>query len=39
VVPEVDKSAEEKGKYLHPEAYGLPIEKKIGNENMELKHQ
>jgi hypothetical protein len=31
VVPEVEKSPEEKGKYLHPEAYGLPPEKGIGN--------
>jgi hypothetical protein len=39
VVPEVDKAADEKGKYLHPEAYGLPVEKKIGNVNNELNHQ
>ena len=37
VVPEVEKAADEKGKYLHPEAYGQPIEKKIGYENPELK--
>ncbi len=33
VVPEVDKSPEEKGKYLHPEAYGQPTQKRIGLEN------
>jgi hypothetical protein len=33
VVPEVEKSAEEKGKYLHPEAYGQPTQKRIGLEN------
>jgi hypothetical protein len=32
VVPEVDKSNSEKGKYLHPEAYNLPIEKGINFE-------
>jgi hypothetical protein len=31
VAPEVLKSPEEKGKYLHPEAYGLPPEKGIDN--------
>jgi hypothetical protein len=31
VVPEVMKSSDEKGKYLHPEAYGLGPEKGIGN--------
>jgi hypothetical protein len=31
VVPEVMKSPEEKGKYLHPNAYGLGPEKGIGN--------
>ena len=39
VVPEVEKTADEKGKYLHPEAYGQPIEKKIGSVNHELKQQ
>jgi len=30
VIPEVEKDASDKGKYLHPEAYGLPFEKSIG---------
>lgn len=30
VVPEVEKEAEHKGKYIHPEAYGQPIERGIG---------
>jgi len=29
VIPEVSKSADERGKYLHPEAYGLPSERGI----------
>src|SRR5262249_42461763 len=29
VIPEVDKSPEERGLYLYPEAYGLPREKAI----------
>jgi len=39
VIPEVEKSAEEKGKYLHAEAYGQPIEKKIGYETQPMHHQ
>jgi hypothetical protein len=30
IVPEVEKSAQEKGNYLHPELLGQPITKKIG---------
>ena len=29
VIPEVDKSPEERGLYLYPEAYGLPRERGI----------
>jgi hypothetical protein len=30
IVPEVEKSPEERGKYIHPELYGQPETKKIG---------
>ncbi len=29
IVPEVEKTGSEKGKYLHPEAYGLPLDKGV----------
>jgi hypothetical protein len=32
VIPEVDKSPEERGLYLYPEAYGLPRERAIGGD-------
>ena len=32
IVPEVDKTAAEKGKYLHPEAYGLPEGKGLNDQ-------
>lgn len=31
VVPEVEKPAKEKGKYLHPEAYGLPLDRSVNH--------
>jgi hypothetical protein len=38
VVPEVNKSGDERGKYAHPEAYGLPTERGIGaNTNKNFK--
>jgi len=36
VVPEVDKSKEEKGLYLYPESYGLPKEMSIDYQRMKL---
>ncbi len=32
VVPEVEKTGSEKGKFLHPEAYGLPLDRSINYE-------
>jgi len=37
VIPEVDKKGEEKGKYIHPDAFGVPAEKGIDYENSKLK--
>jgi hypothetical protein len=34
VVPEVDKKPEEKGKYLHPDAYGKPEQMGVDYENI-----
>lgn len=31
VVPEMEKPAKEKGKYLHPEAYGLPLDRSVNH--------
>ena len=31
---EVDKSVEEKGKYIHPEVYNLPLERSVDYENL-----
>jgi len=31
VVPEVEKPANEKGKFLHPEAYGLPLDRSVNH--------
>jgi hypothetical protein len=31
---EVDKKADEKGKYIHPEVYNLPLERSIDYENL-----
>lgn len=39
VQPEVDKPADEKGKYLHPELYGQPENKGIGYEDRQKMEQ
>lgn len=39
VIPEVEKTAEEKGKYLNPEVFGQPLEKGIHVSEEELEHQ
>ena len=31
IVPEVDKAPEDRGYYLHPELYDMPISKRVGN--------
>ena len=36
VQPEVEKSADEKGLYLYPEAYGKPESMRIGNTHPQM---
>jgi len=38
VVPEVEKSANDKGKYLHPKELGLPESEEIGGDYKALRH-